>query len=111
MPHFLAIAWMYRDEYAQAGFHMLNARDTDGSETAGKSLLCAIALAGVTLLPFFLGWAGLVYAAIALLVNALLLYYAVRFVTDRSRPAARRLFFSSIIYLPVILGLMVFARF
>lgn len=111
MPHFLAIAWMYRDEYAQAGFHMLNARDTDGSGTAWKSLLCAVALALVTLVPFVLGWVGLVYVAIAVLINGLLLYYAVRFLTDRSRVAARRLFFSSIIYLPVILGLMVFVRF
>ncbi len=111
MPHFLAIAWMYRDEYAQAGFHMLNPRDTDGSGTAWKSLICAVALAGVTLAPFALGWVGPVYVAIALLINGLLLYYAVRFVTDRSRASARRLFFSSIIYLPVILGLMVFVRF
>ncbi len=111
IPHFLAIAWMYRDEYAQAGFHMLNVRDTDGAATAWKSLLYAVALAGVTLMPFALGWAGLVYVGIALAIDGLLLYYAVRFVTDRSRASARRLFFSSIVYLPVILGLMVFVHF
>lgn len=111
MPHFLAIAWMYRDEYAQAGFHMLNARDLTGESTAWKALLYSLALAAVTLVPFFLGWAGFLYAAIALVINFLLLYFAVLFVTNRSRQSARRLFFSSIIYLPVILGLMVFARF
>lgn len=111
IPHFLAIAWMYRDEYAQAGFRMVSASDTDGARTAWRSLLYAVALTAVTLLPFFLGWSGLVYVGVALVINGVLLYYAVRFLADRSRASARRLFFSSIIYLPVILGLMIFVHF
>lgn len=109
-PHFLAIAWMYRDEYAQAGFVMLRRRDIGGLCTARESLLSAIALTVVTLLPVFLGMVSRSYLAGALLCNLALLTCAGQFLLHRDRLTARRLFFGSIIYLPLILGLMVFGK-
>lgn len=109
-PHFLAIAWMYRDEYAQAGFVMLRRNDIGGLCTARESLLCSIALAIVTLLPFFLKMVTPLYLAGALVCNGLFIACAIQFLIHRSRPSARRLFFASILYLPVLLGLMVFTR-
>src|SRR5581483_10756766 len=73
MPHFLALAWMYRDEYAQAGFFMLRRGDIAGIKAGAESLLCAIALTAVTLLPAFLHLAHFIYAPAALLCDAGLL--------------------------------------
>lgn len=110
MPHFLAIAWMYRDEYAQAGFFMLRPHDLGGLKTARESLLAAFALAAVSFLPVALGLAGLFYLAGAAIFNLLLIICAVQFLIHRSRASARRLFFASILYLPILLGLMVLNR-
>lgn len=110
MPHFLAIAWMYRDEYAGAGFHMLKANDTSGLNTASRSLLATAGLFGVTIAPAWLGLTGALYLAVAVALNAVLLTFAIRFLLYRTRPSARRLFFASILYLPLLLGLMVFSR-
>jgi protoheme IX farnesyltransferase len=110
MPHFLAIAWMYRDEYAQAGFAMLWRKDTSGIYTAIQALFFSIVLTAVTLVPFFRQEADFVYLIGALVANSLLLVTSVRFVTSRTRLEARRMFFASIIYLPLILCLMVFTR-
>lgn len=107
MPHFLAIAWMYRDEYAQAGFVMLRRNDIGGVKTARESLLFSIALALVTLIPVVCGMATALYIAGALACDALLLLCAAQFLVHRDRPTARRLFFASILYLPLLLGLMV----
>jgi protoheme IX farnesyltransferase len=107
MPHFLAIAWMYRDEYAQAGFAMLPRRDSNGSLTAIQSLLFSIGLSAVTLVPVFLHTAHWVYLGGALVCDVILIACAINFLTQRNRPAARRLFFASILYLPALLGLMV----
>jgi protoheme IX farnesyltransferase len=110
MPHFLAIAWMYRDEYAQAGFVMLRRDDLSGCATAMQSLLYTVALTVITVLPFSHGTNSGLYLGGALGLDALLLGCAVQFLMQRNRPAARRLFFASILYLPLILGLMVFTR-
>jgi heme o synthase len=110
IPHFLAIAWMYRDEYAQAGFVMLRRRDFAGQLTAAESLLCTIALIIITLLPVIFHMATPLYLAGSLLCNTLLLVCAIQFLLHRTRPSARRLFFASIIYLPSLLGLMVFTK-
>lgn len=108
MPHFLAIAWMYRDEYAPAGFVMLPKWDKSGLWTAWQSLGYALLLTGITLVPFFTGEAGLFYLIGALLFDLLLVVCAVFFLVERTRPSARRLFFASIAYLPAVLCLMVF---
>ncbi len=110
MPHFLAIAWMYRDEYAQAGFIMLKRDDATGAATALTSLVFAVALAGICLVPFVSGVNTGVYLAGAVVLNAVLLALAAHFFLDRTRPVARRLFFASILYLPLLLGLMVFTK-
>lgn len=110
IPHFLAIAWMYRDEYAQAGFVMLRSNDINGLKTARESLLFSLALALLTLVPLVCGLATPLYGVGALLCDALLLTCAVQFLVERNRPTARRLFFASIIYLPLLLGLMVFTK-
>jgi protoheme IX farnesyltransferase len=110
MPHFLAIAWMYRDEYAQAGFVMLPRDDTSGCATAMQSLLYALGLVVVTLVPFAIGLNNQIYLAGALVLDAAMLFCAVQFLLLRTRPSARRLFFASIFFLPLILGLMVFTK-
>jgi protoheme IX farnesyltransferase len=110
MPHFLAIAWMYRDEYAQAGFVMLKRNDAAGCVTAMHSLLYSVALTGITVIPFLIRQTNAVYLTGAILLDAVLLYYAVQFLIHRNRPTARRLFFTSIFYLPLLLGLMVFTK-
>jgi protoheme IX farnesyltransferase len=110
MPHFLAIAWMYRDEYAQAGFVMLSPADHGGGVTATHSLLYTLALSVITAIPFFAGVNNSIYLIFALLLDGAMLVGALRFLFDRSRPTARLLFFASIIYLPLILGLMIFTK-
>ncbi len=110
MPHFLAIAWMYRDEYAQAGFVMLPSDDLSGCATAMQSLLYTLGLTAITVVPFFTGQATGVYLAGAILLDAVMLFCAVQFLLQRTRPSARRLFFASILFLPLILGLMIFTK-
>lgn len=110
MPHFLAIAWMYRDEYAQAGFVMLRRNDCGGVKTARESLIFTFALILVSLLPLFFELVRPFYLAGTLVCGTLLLGTALQFLTERTRPSARRLFFASIIYLPVLLSLMVLTR-
>jgi protoheme IX farnesyltransferase len=110
MPHFLAIAWMYRDEYAQAGFVMLRRRDHTGFLTALESIIFTIALTAVTFVPVFLKTASLGYGIGTGLCDLAMLVCASIFFTERNRSNARRLFFASIIYLPIYLGLMVFTK-
>jgi len=110
MPHFLAIAWMYRDEYAQAGFVMLRRDDVGGASTALESLWFTIVLVTITFIPFWSGLLSDTYLAGALLLDAAMFGCALRFLVERSRPAARMLFFASISFLPLILGLMVLTR-
>ena len=110
MPHFLALAWLYRDEYAQAGFFMLRRRDIAGIKAATESLLCAVALTVVTLLPAFLGMAHPIYVVVALACDGWLLTCAALFLAQRTRPSARRLFLASILYLPLVMALLVACR-
>ena len=110
MPHFLAIAWIYRDEYAQAGFIMLQRDDSSGSKTATQSLLYTVGLIVITLIPYHAGLNSDLYLGGALLLDGLMLLFAVQFFVERERASARRLFFASIFFLPLILGLMVFTK-
>jgi protoheme IX farnesyltransferase len=111
MPHFLAIAWLYRDQYAAAGFKMLSTRDLDGWSTAWQALIYSIALLAVSLLPGILGMASPYYFFAALALGAAMIHLAVAFIRNRNDAASRRLFFASIIYLPLLLGaLIAFAR-
>lgn len=107
MPHFLAIAWMYKDDYADGGFVMLTANDPQGSVTSRQALLYSLFLIPVTLMPSILGFNSPIYFFGALALGLAFTAFALRFMMQRSRAAARNLFFSSIIYLPLLLGLLV----
>jgi protoheme IX farnesyltransferase len=106
LPHFLALAWLYRDDYHRAGLRMLTADDPDGTRTFGQAALYAAALLPVSLLPTLLGLAGPVYFAGAVLAGAWFLGAALAAARRPSVPAARRLFVVSITYLPIVLGLL-----
>jgi heme o synthase len=110
MPHFLAIAWMYRDQYRGAGLVMLKRDDHTGLPTAVTSLLFTFLLTAVTMVPFNAVLGGSMYLGGALVINSVFFLAALHFCADRSRPVARRLFFASILYLPLILALMVFTK-
>ncbi len=103
MPHFFAIAWIYREEYAKAGFVMLPAVDPDGSRTGHQSVRYTLALLMVSLCPFLFHLAGPIYLAAAILLGVGYLVCAVQFARRLDLAGARRLFFASIIYLPLIL--------
>ncbi|MDD5200624.1 MAG: heme o synthase [Terrimicrobiaceae bacterium] len=110
MPHFLAIAWMYRDEYAGAGFIFLTGRDPDGRATARQMILYSLCLVVVSVGPAFIGLNSMFYFFGALLLGAAFCGLALHFGRHRTREAARSLFFASIIYLPLLLALLVATR-
>ena len=110
LPHFLAIAWIYRDEYARAGLLMLPVVEPDGRSTARQAIAYAAALLPVAMAPTLLGMTGAVYFAAAFVLTTGLLVLAVRFGVDRSTASARRLFFGSIIYLPLLWIVMIADR-
>jgi protoheme IX farnesyltransferase len=102
IPHFMAIAWMYRDDYRLAGFPMLPVIDSDGRRTGREAVVYAAALLPASLVPTLAGVSGNVYAVIAAALGAGLLVAALRFAAARNDISARRLFFGSLIYLPLI---------
>jgi protoheme IX farnesyltransferase len=107
LPHFLAIAWMYRDQYAKAGFVMLPVVDPSGRRTGRMALSHTLGLLPVSLCPFLFKMTGPVYLAGALLLGVIYVWCAFSFSRQLSMHRARRLFLASIIYLPSLLGLMV----
>ena len=107
IPHFMAIAWLYRDEYAKAGFVMLPNVDADGSRTAHYAILNTVALFLAGLCPFLLHLNGALYLTAALLLGAAYFWSAVRFARQLTARRARQLFLASIIYLPLLLLAMV----
>jgi protoheme IX farnesyltransferase len=107
LPHFLAIAWMFRDDYGRAGFPLLPVVEPDGRSTGRQALLYAAALIPLSLVPTLMGLTGEVYFAAALVLGLAFLALTVRFARSRTVRDARRLFFSSIIYLPLIWILMI----
>ena len=107
MPHFLAIAWMYREDYSKAGCIMLTANDPQGEITSRQALLYSICLLIITLLPGLIGFNSPAYFFAALALGIAFCGFAMNFVFLRDRNAARRLFFCSILYLPVLLGVLV----
>ncbi len=107
IPHFFAIAWIYKEEYAKAGFQMLPAVDPDGSRTAQQSVSHTLGLLPVSLCPFFFHLAGPVYLVGAILLGSAYLWYAIQFAKRLDIPSAKKLFLASILYLPLILILLV----
>jgi protoheme IX farnesyltransferase len=110
LPHFMAIAWLYRDEYAQAGFRMLSGRDPDGRRSASSAIRNTIALIFVSIVPFLQGISGRIYLSVALVLGGLFLIQSIRFALLLNVMSARRLFFASIFYLPIILAVLVMDR-
>jgi protoheme IX farnesyltransferase len=106
LPHFLAIAWLYREEYAKAGFVMLPVRDPDGVRTGRQAISHTLGLIPVSVCPALFGMAGVVYFFGALLLGLAFLWCAIQFSRELSRARARQLFFASILYLPLLFGLM-----
>lgn len=109
-PHFLAIAWMYREDYARAGIRMLPVVEPDGNSTGRQIILYASTLIPVSLFPVLLGMTGRVYLVGALLLGGWFLYTGVRVAFDLTNVRARQVLLASVIYLPMIYGLMVFDR-
>ncbi|MBL67880.1 MAG: protoheme IX farnesyltransferase [Verrucomicrobiales bacterium] len=110
LPHFFAISWMYRDEYAKAGFAMLSVEDETGERTSRQSVHYALALLPFSLLPAIFQMTGPWYFAGAIALGLLFLAGAINFARNLTVASARRLFYYSILYLPLLLGLMVVAR-
>jgi protoheme IX farnesyltransferase len=109
-PHFYAIAWMYKEDYAQAGIRMLPVVEPDCRSTARQMVLYGIALIPVSLLPVAFGMSGSIYLAGALGLGIWFLYSGVRVAIERSVTRARGVLMASVLYLPLIYGLMLFDR-
>jgi len=109
-PHFLAIAWMYRDDYARAGIRMLPVVEPDGQSTSRQIILYATTLIPISLLPVVFGMSGRIYLVGAVLLGFWFLYTGVRVAFDRTNVRARHVLLASVIYLPMIYGLMVLDR-
>ena len=110
LPHFMAISWMYREDYERAGFVMLSVRDAEGKATARQAVVYSAVLLIVSTVPAFVGLAGLPYLIGAVSAAAVLVIASVRFTHDRTAHMARRLFMTSNIYLLVAMALLVFAH-
>jgi protoheme IX farnesyltransferase len=106
MPHFLAIAWLCREDYARAGLPMLPVVEPDGRSTAHQVVLYASVLVPVSLAPTLVGLAGRLYFGGALLMGLAFLAFGIQFAWHRTNDNARRLFLGSITYLPLLWGLM-----
>jgi len=107
IPHFMAISWLYRDDYATARFPMLSVVDAEGHRAGRQALLYSIALVPVAVAPAFIGIAGPIYAAAALVFSVVMLVLAVRFARLRDDASARLLFYGTITYLPLLWVVMI----
>ena len=109
-PHFLAIALMYRDEYAKAGIKMLPALEPDGRITARQIVSFSFMLLVASLAPFFLGMASAIYLVGAFLLGLWFLIESIRTARKKTRESAKRLLMVSVIYLPLIFGLLILTK-
>lgn len=109
-PHFYAIAWMYRDDYSRAGIKMLPVIEPDGLSTARQMTIASLILVPVSLLPTYLEMTGQWYTAGAMLLGCIFVYASLRVAWERNALRARGVLLASVIYLPVLYGLMLFDR-
>lgn len=107
LPHFFAIAWIYREQYQRAGFVMLPVVDPTGERTGRQAVSHTLGLLPISLCPFVFHLAGPIYLIGALALGLAYLWFAIQFSRYLTIPRARQLFFASILYLPLLLGLMV----
>ena len=110
LPHFFAIAWMYREDYSRAGFRMISSDDRSGERSASQSVFFCILLLIIAGLPTFLGIANFVYLGVELLLGGIFTAVAMRFLRLRNASAARLLFIASIAYLPLLLAALVLTK-
>jgi protoheme IX farnesyltransferase len=106
-PHFLAIAWLYREDYQRAGLRMLPAADVSGRFTAYEIVVLTAGLIGITILPVALRLEGYVYLAGAIIAGVLFMKESMRMLTQRTKQTSRRLLHASVMYLPLLFILMV----
>jgi heme o synthase len=109
-PHFYAIAWMYREDYERAGIRMLPVVEPDGESTARRILVYSLVLLPISVIPKFLSMTGNVYLFGAIALGLIFLYAGLRVTFDRSRQQARRVLLASVVYLPILYGLLLFDR-
>jgi heme o synthase len=109
-PHFLAIAWMYREDYGRAGIRMLPVVEPDGRVTGQQIITYALMLVPVSLLPAILGISGRIYLVAALVLGLLFLASSIRAAISKSNQHARQLLLASVLYLPLLFGVMVLNR-
>jgi protoheme IX farnesyltransferase len=107
IPHFMAIAWLYREDYGKAGFPMLPVIDPEGRRAGRQAIWYAAALVPVSLLPAFVGIAGSIYLGVAVALGVALFALSARFAATRSEASARALFLGSIVYLPLLWIVMI----
>jgi len=109
-PHFYAISWMYREDYARAGILMLPVVDREGTRTFRQIILYATALVGVSLLPAVLGLAGVVYFFGALVVCTALVQVCLWAASNKTNARAKWLMHATVLHIPVLLGLMIYDK-
>jgi heme o synthase len=109
-PHFYSIAWMYRDDYARAGIRMLPVVEPDGRSTSAQIVVYGLALIPVSIVPTLAGMSGYIYGFGALLLGLWFLWCGIRVALDRSALRARGVLIASVVYLPLIYGLMLIDR-
>jgi protoheme IX farnesyltransferase len=102
LPHFMAIAWLYREDYAKAGFPMLPVIDPDGRRAGKQAVYWAFLMVLASLEPAYSGLSGNAYLAVALVFGVALFALAMRFAWARNEGTARALFYGSITYLPLL---------
>ena len=110
LPHFYSIGWMYRDDYARAGIPVLSVIDLSGQRTSRQAMSFIAVLFAVTLLPFCMNFAGKTYLVGALILGSAFLAFGIHFARVRDQVSARRLFWASALYLPLLLILLVFEK-
>lgn len=110
IPHFMAIAWLYRADFSRAGFPLLPVVEPSGRSTARQAVLFSLVLVPLSLVPYFLRMSGAAYAVGAAAGSAALLALAISFAIRRTDDRARLLFFGSITYLPVLWGMLILDR-
>ena len=109
LPHFIAISWLCREEYESVGYQMWSNGDLTGKKSGLLAAMFAVMLAVFSLLPAFLGFANLLWTLVGPLLALLMAALAVKFSRDGERASARRLFFFTLLYLPIALLVLVFA--
>jgi protoheme IX farnesyltransferase len=109
-PHFLSIAWMYREDYGRAGIRMLPVVEPDGKATARQIVICALLLIPASLAPAYLEMSGRLYLFGALALGLVFLYAGLRVALERTRMRARQVLLASVLYLPLLYGLMLLDR-